>query len=208
MSDPITPTSAQNPPTDTTAPAPAPAPKREDGTPDWLPDRLQRAEQAAVTKALSTLGVKTLDEAKAVIEAAKKAEDAQKTEAQRTQERLAALEPEAQAAKAYRERLERFADAELGKLSEPQRAAVLRLADGDKAKALDAIEALRPTWQTAPPPAPPPPPATTAPPPTAPSSTAPSAVNVKEQYRALREKNPFAAAELLARHYRDITSES
>lgn len=193
------------PPPAATAPAAAPPP----GDPNWLAPRLEQAKRAALTEA----GFASADEAKA----AKAALDANKTEAQRQADKLKALEPEAEAAKDLRSRLTKYADAELAKLTEPQKAAVLAIIGEDKTKALDVIEQLRPTWVATPaapaagatggtPPTKPAP--ATAPGRTAPAdASAPSSASKLSQYRELEKTNPFAAAEFMSRNYADIEAE-
>lgn len=66
--------------------------------PAWLPSRLKRAEAAAVKAALERLGVGSLDEAEAIVKARREAEEAEKTDLQRTSEALAAAEARAEEA--------------------------------------------------------------------------------------------------------------
>ena len=177
----------------------------------WLNERLERAKRTAAEEALKAAGFSSLDEAKQ----AKALAEAQKSEAQKTAERLAALEPKAKEAEEIRGRLERYADAELAKLSDAQREAVLALSGGDKAKALDAVEKLRPTWgapaaaATSTTTTTPPPPAATAPGRTAPPAAgATTSVDVKREFEALKTKNPFAAAQVLKDNWGTIVGES
>lgn len=176
------------------------------GEPTWLPERLKRAEESAVKELLKSTGFTSLEDLKA----AKAVVDAQKTEAQRTAERLAALEPKAKEAEDYRARLERYADSVLAGLSEVQRSAVLSLSGGDKARALDAVEALRPTWVQAAPAAPPAVPVAS---PTAPSSPAPSSATASSkpktaEWEELKKTNPFAAAQFRFQHLDEIQKET
>jgi len=104
-----------------------------------------------------------------------------------------------------------YADAELAKLTPAQLAAVKALAGDDKGRALETIEALRPTWASAPvvdaapqapAPAAPPAPAETAPGRTAPPSPAPqSSIDPAAEYARLKTINPFAAAQYLSANY-------
>lgn len=177
------------------------------GEPTWLPERLKRAEESAVKDLLKSTGFASLDELKA----AKALVDAQKTEAQRVAERLAALEPKAKEAEDYKARLERYADGVLASLTEAQRAAVLSLSGGDKAKALDAVEALKPTWvQTAAPsqPAAVPVAAATAPAASAPKDSSASSKPKTAEWEELKKVNPFAAAQFRFQHLAEIAKES
>lgn len=194
------------------APAPAAAAAPTPADPAWLPERLQRAQQAALREA----GFATLDEAKA----AKAALDATKSEAERTADRIRQLEPAAARAEAQAATIARYAEAELRKLSEPQRAAVIAIAGDDKARALDVIEQLRPTWAGEPaqsaqasaalPAALPATPAAAS----APGRTAPPAagtsseVNPRAHWQSLRASNPFAAAAYLSANYAAIMGAS
>lgn len=190
----------------------APAPQE----PEWLPQRLERAKASAQSDMLRALGVQSVDDAKALVDAARKLEEERKTEAQRTAERIAALEPKAKQADDLASKLGRYADAELGKLSESQRAAVLAIAGEDRARALDVIEALRPTWasastqveqaqhqQVA---APRPPPASTSAA-TVAQSGAPAQsalVDHKAEYERIRGINPVLGSRYLLEHLTEI----
>lgn len=193
--------------------APPPAQQQE---PEWLPQRLERAKSSAQSDLLRTLGVQSVDDAKALVEAARKLEEERKTEAQRVAERIAALEPKAKQADDLASKLGRYAEAELGKLSEPQRAAVLAIAGEDRARALDVIEALRPTWasasthveqaqhqQVA---APRPPPASTSAATVAQSGAPAQSAQVdhKAEYERIRGINPVLASQYLLAHVTEI----
>lgn len=193
-------------PVATPAPAAAPAaPGTEE--PDWLKGRLERAAASARAQALTELGVTDLASAKAAIELAKKAEEANKSSEQRA---LEAMQRET-VAKTEAERLTAIAREHASRmmavLSVKQQEAVRALApDTDPAGQLKAIGVLGPTWQAevqplpagsiATPQAAPAAPATTAPPPTAPGSVtvAGSPPDHKQVYSSMRSANPFAAA--------------
>lgn len=190
------------------APAPQPAaPPAPGAEPAWLADRLDR-ERRAVLKAL---GVEKVDDAKAALDAYKQAQDAAKTEAEKTAERIAALTR----ASARADELEEIAKSrvayELGRLTPEQQAAVSAIAGTDAAAQLKAITALTPTWAASAPPAaaPPaaaPPPATSAPPPVAPPPAGQqvSGVDHKAEYQRLKATNPIAAGAYLNAHSREI----
>lgn len=205
---PAIPTGAQAPQQPTIAPV--------QSEPEWLPQRLERAKASAQSDMLRALGVQSVDDAKALVDAARKLEEERKTEAQRTAERIAALEPKAKQADDLASKLGRYADAELGKLSESQRAAVLAIAGEDRARALDVIEALRPTWasaaasvevaqhqQVA---APRPPPASTSAATVAQSGAPAQSAQVdhKAEYERIRGINPVLASQYLLAHVTEI----
>ena len=198
---------------DTAAPAVETVPiasTAKEESPNWLPMRLEQAKRSALTEAHKTLGVESLDQAKALIEKARTLEEQSKSDIQKLTERLSALEPVAAKTAALQERLERQADAELAKLNDAQRAAVLAIAKDDKTAALDTIEALRPTWAAlaapaAAPPAPLPAPAKTTAATAAPATASPSAsTDYRATYEALKAENPLAAAQFLNLHSRQI----
>lgn len=196
-------TDAQATPPAAATPAPS-APAA--GEPAWLPERIERAKRSVLNEA----GFKDADEAKA----AKAALDATKSEQQKTAERLAALEPKAQQSDGFKARLERYADSELAKLTEPQRAAVTAIIGDDKTRALDVIVELRPTWasgtsadaKAAPVAAETP--KQTAPGRIAPTEATTSSVASKlAEYTRLKDTNPFAASNYLAANYGEIERE-
>lgn len=219
--------SAPSPPATQSAPAPAPAatpatvsaeqqPQAPD--PTWLNSRLEQAKRSARDAVLKELGVADAAAAKAILEAAKAAEEAQKTELQKAREKAAALESVAQRATVLEQTIKSRADLELASLTEAQRAAVAAVAGDDSARVLATIDALKPTWTSAAPvaeqqpaaPAPavptaPVPPASTAPAPTAPPGTGPtSPPDRKAEYLALKQKNPVQAAAYLNRYASEI----
>jgi hypothetical protein len=171
-----------------------------------LNERLARAKRSALDEALKELGVDNLEAAKGAVAKARELEEAKKSEIEKFSEKVKALEPEAKKAKDLSDRLARYADAELSKLTEPQKAAVLAIAGEDKARALDTIEALRPTWAAAPAAASatlPAPAKTTASGP-APAATAAPTIDHKAVYEALKAEHPMKAAQYALAHSRDI----
>ena len=126
----------------------APATPADDHNPPWLKDRLERERKSV----LSGLGVQSEADAKTALAAYKAAQDAAKTEAQRTAERLTALEAQnatltAQNAANQATIANRVA-AELATLTQPQREAVAKLSGDDVSRQLLAIDSLKPTWAT------------------------------------------------------------
>jgi hypothetical protein len=196
--------------------AQAAAPVKVDMTPEQLKARLDEERQKGAAKAkqeaeatyLKALGVTNIDEAKAKIEAQKKLEEEKLSELQRRDKAIEELKPKAERASALESVVKRQADAELAKLTDPQRAAVQRLAGDDPVKVWDALEVLAPTWASVAPAAPPaatapaapkplPAAATTMPAPRAPSPTNPQQVTespLATWERLTAEQKPHLAA--------------
>lgn len=193
-----------------TAPTTAPAQEPDDDkitlTQQRLNERLARAKKSAIEDALKDLGVENVEAAKAAIAKARELEESKKSEIEKFSERVKALEPEAKRASELSAKLAKYADAELAKLTEAQRDAVVAIAGDDKARALDTIEALRPTWMApiaAPSNALPAPAKTTASGP-APAATSTPSVDHKAIYEALKAEHPMKAAQYALLHSRDI----
>lgn len=183
--------------------------KADDKTPAWLPERIEQAKRSAQADALRALGVDSFDAAKAAIAKARELEEASKSEIQRLTDKVAGLEPLTKRAAELDATVARYADAELSRLSEAQRAAVTAIAGDDKARALATIDALRPTWAAAPAAptaasAPIPAPANTSQVPAPRAATASAGVDHKATYEALAASNPVKAAQYLAAHSRAI----
>jgi hypothetical protein len=176
--------------------------------PKWFGPRVEQAKRSATNEILKTLGVESVDAAKAAVEAAKKLEEQRKSDVEKLTERLSSLEPKATRASALEERLGRMADSALAGLTEAQRSAVLAIAKDDKTAVLDTIEALRPTWAALAAPAvaaPLPAPAKTTAATAAPATASPSAsTDYRATYEALKAENPLAAAQFLNLHSRQI----
>lgn len=192
-----------------TATAPVAPAKADDKNPAWLPERIEQAKRSAQADALKALGVESFDAAKAAIAKARELEEASKTEIQRLSEKALALEPLAKRAAELDATVARYADAELAKLSEAQRAAVAAIAGDDKARALATIDALRPTWVAAAAAptaasAPIPAPANTSQVPAPKAAMATAGVDHKATYEGMRATNPVMAAQYLSAHSREI----
>lgn len=191
--------------------------------PNWFKPRVEQAKRSGANEVLGKLGVKDAEEAKALIDKAKAAEEAAKTELQKAQEKAKALEAQAARASDLEKTVKARADVELAALTEAQKAAVVAVAGDDPARTLSTIDALKPTWVTAPatavapapmataqpalPAATPTPvaPATTSPPPNAPGgSPIASPPDRKAEYAALKAKNPHAAAVYLNTYEHEI----
>jgi hypothetical protein len=157
-----------------------------------LDERLERERM----KVLRALGVETEEDAKAALADLQKRQDAEKTELQRLQEQVAALQGVTTERDALLTVVGQRAANELATLSDEQREAVQALAGDDPHKQLHAIETLRKTW--AKPPGgngePVPAPATTTP--TSPAPTAPtaSAEDHLGEWERLQSNDPFGAA--------------
>lgn len=196
-------------------------PQPED--PNWFKPRIAQATKSGQESVFKALGVKDEAEAKALLERARAAEEATKTELQRAQDRAKGLEATAARVVDLEKTVKARADVELAALTEPQRAAVASLAGDDPARTLTAIDALKPTWVApaapavvttvvapAAPAAPAAPvtapatPATTSPPPNAPSGTTTSPPDHKAEWTALKATNPHRAALYLNQHINDI----
>ena len=202
---PIATPAAVTPPAAPAAPPPAPA---DEHNPPWLKDRLERERKAV----LSGLGVQSEADAKTALAAYKAAQEAAKSEAQRTAERLTALETQnatlaAQNAANLATIANRVA-AELATLTQPQRDAVTKLSGDDVSRQLLAIDSLKPTWAAPASPAAPaaqatlPAPAQTVPnqPPPAPAGPT-SPTNWLGQYKSqVANGQHVAAAVILATH--------
>ncbi len=177
---------------------PAPTAPLED--PSWLKDRLERATAAAEKAVLAKLGISDTEKAKAALEAAKIAEEANKSAEQKAAEYAAQLTSErARSEKLMAVATEHSARMMAG-LSAEQQAAVRAIAGDDPATQLRTIGALTPTWaksaaevQAAVEAATPP--ATTAPPPNAPAPTsAGSPPDHRAVYAQMKSTNPFESA--------------
>jgi hypothetical protein len=83
----------------TGAPSATP-PETENQEPDWMPKRLERARQEAITKLLADLGVTDMDALKQIFTDGKAALDGQKTELQRATEQVQTLTADRDAWKA------------------------------------------------------------------------------------------------------------
>ncbi len=174
-------------------PDPAPESKSNSKEPDWLPARLEQARRAV----LKDLGVDDVGAAKAAIAAAKAADDAKKTEAQKAAEYETLNKTLKASLDATNQALGNFAKAQMAGLNDSQRAAVQAVAGDDPAKQLSTIEALKPTWASAAAPAAPAAPSV---PDTAPTRTMPksggehSPPDHKAVWAELQKTNPVLAA--------------
>jgi hypothetical protein len=200
------------PPVVTTPPAVTP-PAGDPENPPWLAARLERERRTH----LAELGIADPVKAKALLEAANKAEEDAKSAAEKlgkTGEQLTAAKAEAERYKAV---TTEFAARQMLGLTAEQQAAVKAIAGDDAAAQLKAITALTPTWSAqgsitpagapaAPAvPAPPAPPASgTAPPPNAPPGSSVSQQSPAEIHAALAKTNPFLAATYALENVREV----
>jgi hypothetical protein len=182
------------------------------GEPEWLPKRLEQAKRSADAETLKALGVDSLDAAKAAIAKAKELEESKKSEIEKFSDKVKALEPEAKRAVELHAKLTKYADAELAKLSDEQRAAVLAIVGEDKTRILDTVDALRPTWAAKTAEAtkadektkPLPQPANTSASGKAPQPASDPVTNHRATWEALKQSNPFQAAQYLSQHEFEI----
>lgn len=145
---PTPPANAPPPPNGGGEPSGAPAPPqprtehgRFDSDPAWLPGRIKQAKESAQRELLQTLGVTDPEQAKKLLEEGKKSADAQKTELERRDERIKALEPAVAERDQYRAALEKRAEAELGTLPAAAQEKIKAMF-GDKPDPLKVLEAV------------------------------------------------------------------
>lgn len=194
---PATPAATAAPPVATPAPV--------NMTSDQLKARLDEERGKTEQRILKALGVEKIDDVKAVLESARKAEDAKKTEAEKLLSRIGELEPAAKKAAEYEAVIKERATVEMQALTDAQRTAVTAIGGDDPAAQLRAITALRPTWATSEPAKTDPKPATTAPATAAPApapTTQPT--NHRAVYEQMKQTNPMQAAQYLMRHRLEI----
>jgi hypothetical protein len=175
-------------------------------------ERIRSARKAAVSDAMASLGVDSLDALKELVSAHKSAEEGRKSDAEKTAEKLASLGAEASKAKAYQEAVSSYSEAEMSLLTDAQRESVRQIAGDDSALQLKTIAALKPTWSAS----------TSTPAPviadTAPSTPLPpeavvsSPANPKEIAASMRDPsspsfNPFLAAHYSLSHAREVYPE-
>jgi hypothetical protein len=110
--------------------------------PAWLKSRLEREQRTM----LKSLGVESVEDISAALADLKKRRDSEKTERQVLDEAMAQLKAQVKRIPALESALNAQTDAEMAKLTDGQRAAVLNIAPVDKAQQLSCINALRPTW--------------------------------------------------------------
>lgn len=158
---------------------PAPDPKPAPAAPNAsavkasdLPDaalsaRLEQAQRSAETKLLGRFKVASPDEIEAKLKELDELKTAQLSETEKQQKRIAELEPQAQRAAIYKQRLDALVEEQFSTLAESQRAAIDAVANGDAEKRLELMQVMRAAGLVPASPAPankPPPPANTAPP--------------------------------------------
>lgn len=199
------------------APAPGATVEPKEGDPNWLKQRFAQNANATTAKLLKDLGVTTIDEAKAKIDTAKKLEDEKKTDIQRANEKVKALEPDAARTKELIAIITERAETELGTLTEAQREAVKEFAGEDPAKQLQTIDRFRkrgllaasapaaPEVTAAPTVRPAiTPPASTSSAGGAPPPASPTTPNHKATYEKLLTQNPMQAAAYALKNERAI----
>jgi hypothetical protein len=211
----VTASAAQPPaPSAPAAPVATPAPTVTPnvGEPDWLNGRIAQAKQNAQTELLKTIGVDSVETAKAAVTAAAAKAESEKTAELRAAEWKAKLDGETAKTTAQQAVINEYAGRQMIGLTAEQKAAVMAIAGDDAGAQLRAISALQPTWKTPDAPAAV---VTAAPAPaaavnTAPGHTAPggaggtSPPNHRAAYEHAQKNNPFAAAEYGLRNAEDV----
>jgi hypothetical protein len=114
--------------------------------PTWLDARLERERRAV----LKELGIENLEDGKKAIGEAQAKREAEKTATQKAAELGESLKTTKAEKEEMAAALGTYAKAQMKGLSDEQRAAVTAIAGDDAAKQLKAIEALAPTWKSAP----------------------------------------------------------
>lgn len=196
--------------------APAtPAAPAVTGTPEWLQERLERAERVAQEKLLKSFGVSSADEVKMLLQSARERREAERSDADKLKElreRAAIADTYAKQLVDKNAALAAYAEASLSALTPGQRAAVVAIAGDDPSVQLKAVETLRPTWiqpagavataatetKVAP--------ATTAPVVAAPPPASGTSPNHLAVYESLRT-NPVRAADYYLRHANEIDAQ-
>lgn len=167
----------------------------------WLASRLGRERN----KLVKQLGLESLDEAKALLDEAKRLKAERLSETERMQARIKELESLAKDAEELRGSVAVQAKEAMSALTQAQREAVEDLAGESPSKQLKAIAKLRPTWAASAP-APLPPPASTAPATSsAPAPTASHSENHLATWERLKSIHPIAAAYYLDQHQIEIS---
>lgn len=183
----------------------APIKQDDNAEPNWLPARLARHEKTLV----KGLGVDSADEARALIDEARKLKAEKLSGEEKMRAEIDALKPWETRARSLEVVVKSRAEYELAALSQQQRDAVLRIAGDDYGKQLDMVATLRPTWTQGAPPtqeavkavaAP----ATTIATVSAPEATPSHTENHKATWEALKKENPFHAAAYLSQYQRQI----
>lgn len=108
--------------------------------PAWLNERVAQAKRNAEAEVLKRLGVSDVDAAAKAIAKAKELEDASKSELQRKDDRIKALEPHEQQAKSYRDALDKRAQVELARLPPAAQERIKAIAGDDPIKVLESVD--------------------------------------------------------------------
>lgn len=174
---------------------PKPHTTTDDLPPEALKARLEQAKSTARAELLAELGVADTDSAKAAIVAAKAADEAKKSDAQK----LAELNTRVAS---YEEALGAAVAMAVAQITPEQKAVIDTIAGTDRSVWLRTYNAMVPIMAKATAPAP-----TPAPPNTSPTTPAPPAISNNTSppdhaavYRKLQQDNPFAAARYLQQH--------
>lgn len=199
------PAPTQEPATDTSTQQPAPAqepPRRVELPLDAFNKRLADARDSGVKEALKALGVEKIEDAKALLDFAKQAKDAQKTEFEKLQDQIKALEPKAQKAEAYEKLVADMVTAQFEGLPDAAKAAIDKVANGDPQERLRMMNVMRDAGLLNPGPPKPPAPANAAPA-SAPPSPAP-ARTAWDEYQDLKQKSSVLGSVYYETHKAEI----
>ena len=170
-----------------------PEAKQESDT-KWLNERIAQAKASAEQGLLKSLGVPSVDAAKAAIKAAQEKADAEKSaETRATELKAKADQLEAQSSSQLKV-ISEYAARQMIGLTAEQQAAVKAVAGDDPGQQLHAIQALAPTWAKAQEEQKVDLVSNTAPKPNAPPDGKQSAPNARDTYETMKRTNPFAAA--------------
>lgn len=202
------PAPTQEPATDTSTQQPAPAqepPRRVELPLDAFNKRLADARDSGVKEALKALGVEKIEDAKALLDFAKQAKDAQKTEFEKLQDQIKALEPKAQKAEAYEKLVADMVNAQFEALPDAAKSAIDKQANGDPQERHRLMQVMREAGLlNGAPVAPPKPPApANAAPASAPPSPAP-ARTAWDEYQDLKQKSSVLGSVYYETHKAEI----
>lgn len=183
---------------------------------DALKARLDQAKATGQTELLKGLGVASVDELKAAIEAKRVAEEAKRSDAEKLALRDKELEQLRQQVATQEQVNAQLWDAQAAALTPAQVKAVTDLAGDNPSARLRALNTLLPTWATAQPASPaapaaaapvpqPAPAANTSPTPAAPTPAGTiTPTDHTAVWKGLKQANPVAAARYLVAHQADI----
>lgn len=113
------------------------------GDPAWLPDRLKRAKESAISDLLKTLGLDSADDLTALVTDAKKRQDGEKTDLQKAQDALKAAQTKATQAE------QRATQLDQQRIADKVSAAIVKVASDGKTRAQypqDVVDHILKEW--------------------------------------------------------------